>query len=320
MLEGCVLGIDTSNYTTSVAMIDFQGSIIYQNRILLSVKMGERGLRQSDALFQHVNNMPLLLNLLNDNHRTYPIKLVSVSNKPRPLEDSYMPVFRAGVSYGETIANLLGISCYATSHQENHLEAALWSLQTTFDSPFLAVHISGGTTEILQVLPQPLGYSTKIVGGTADISAGQLIDRVGVAMGLAFPAGKHMDAIALQEEQAGLNLPVSVKDGWINFSGIETKVLRMLEGQQEDYGSIAKALLICVAKSLEKAIFYSCQQYNIQNVLLMGGVASSQVVREILMKPQKQKTIQYHFGKPEFCTDHAVGTALLGLKKHLAQP
>ncbi|AOT68152.1 hypothetical protein Gferi_00280 [Geosporobacter ferrireducens] len=317
-MEGCVLGIDTSNYTTSVAIVDFDGSLIYQNRILLDVKMGERGLRQSDALFQHVKNMPLLLKALDSSYRANPIKAVAVSSKPRPLEDSYMPVFLAGISFGETIANLLGINCYTASHQENHLEAALWSLQKTFDKPFLAVHISGGTTEILQVFPHPLGYNTTIIGGTADISAGQLVDRVGVAMGLPFPAGKHLDAAALQEKHPPLELPVSVKDGWINFSGVETKVLRMLGGHPEAYGSIAKALLLCIAKSLDKAILYGCKQHNIQNVLLMGGVASSQVVRTALSKQQKQDHVQYYFGKQEFCTDHAVGTALLGLKKYLA--
>lgn len=315
MLEGCILGIDTSNYTTSVAIVDFEGSMIYQNRILLDVKMGERGLRQSDALFQHVKNMPLLLNALENSHRAHPIKAVVVSNKPRPLADSYMPVFLAGVSFGETIAKLLGINCYTTSHQENHLEAALWSLQKTFDEPFLAVHISGGTTEILHVVPHSLGYNTTIIGGSADISAGQLVDRVGVAMGFPFPAGKHLDAAALQEKDLCSELPVSVKDGWINFSGVETKLLRMLQGHSEAYEPIAKALFLCIAKSLDKAIRYSCKQYNIKNVLLMGGVASSQVLRTALNGQQNH--IQYYFAKQAFCTDHAIGTALLGLKKYL---
>lgn len=320
MIKGCILGLDTSNYTTSAAIVDLEGSLIYQERILLDVKIGERGLRQSDALFQHVKNMPSLFKELKAHYKIYPIHGVSFSSKPRPVEDSYMPVFLAGTSYGETIASLLGVPCYRTSHQENHLEAALWSIQINFNRPFLAVHISGGTTEILYVQPRPAGYDTLIVGGTADISAGQLIDRIGVAMGLPFPAGRHMDAAALLKEGTSLQLPVSVKDGWINFSGVETKVLRMIGEQQEDNDSYAKALLVCVARSLEKAIAHCCKQYNLQDVLMMGGVASSQVVKKFLIENQNEKKIRYYFGKPEYCTDHAVGTAFLGLKKYLAQP
>ncbi|MEW9123623.1 MAG: O-sialoglycoprotein endopeptidase [Thermotaleaceae bacterium] len=321
MQEGYILGIDTSNYTSSIALVDFQSRLVYEKRALLDVKKGERGLRQSDALFQHIRNIPELFKNIPQFTKGQAIKAVAVSNKPRPIENSYMPVFLAGKSFGETIASFLDVNCFSISHQENHLEAAQWSIHKKITKPFLGVHISGGTTEILYIRPCQNRYTIEIVGGSRDISAGQLIDRIGVAMGLAFPCGKSMDIAASQFSGDYLSLPLSVKEGWINFSGIETKVQRIVDENKEmPKASISKALLLSVAKSLEKAVLYCSGIWNTNEVLWMGGVASSVVVRGYLQEKLSQQGLQSYFGKPEFCTDNGVGTALLGLYQYLAKP
>ena len=116
-----VLGLDTSNYTTSVALFDGERGV--NLGCLLEVRPGELGLRQSDALFQHVKRLPQLLEQLEIGD----IQAVGASTRPRAVEGSYMPCFLAGESQGRGIAATLGVPFYAHSHQQGHLAAAAWS-------------------------------------------------------------------------------------------------------------------------------------------------------------------------------------------------
>ena len=190
-----VLGLDTSNYTTSVAVFD--GSNGWNEGRLLDVRPGELGLRQSDALFQHVKRLPSLFEKLKEQGLLSDIRAVGASTRPRAVEGSYMPCFLAGTSQGQCLADTLGVPFFAHSHQQGHLAAAAWSAghMELLDRPFLAWHLSGGTTELLKVEPDGYTVQAEIVGGTQDISAGQLIDRTGVLLGLQFPAGKALDAL-----------------------------------------------------------------------------------------------------------------------------
>lgn len=186
------LGIDTSCYTTSLCLVDGAYRIVADERRLLTVKPGKRGLSQSEMVYQHVRNLPDLTEKLVPSLAGNTIRAVAATNKPRRREDSYMPAFLSGIGYGRSIAALLGVPLYTISHQENHLLAVLRGTGYT-DTPFRALHISGGTTDFLSVSPDAEGLDITRIGGTSDISAGQFIDRVGVALGLPFPAGKSVD-------------------------------------------------------------------------------------------------------------------------------
>ncbi|MFT9493657.1 O-sialoglycoprotein endopeptidase [Anaerosolibacter sp.] len=307
------LGIDTSNYTTSVAVVDAGGSLIYEKRKLLEVKQGERGLRQSDALFQHVMTMPELFDDISKHVDAKEIKKIVVSSRPRPVEGSYMPVFRAGQSYGKVLAATLNCSYQEFSHQENHIKAAEWSAGVNLNNHFIGIHISGGTTEVLKIEKnQRAGYDIMEIGGTKDISIGQLIDRVGVRLGLSFPAGKAMDQMALHNKSFDFKLPISVKGTYMNLSGPETKAMGAIS-QGGNPHEIAWATFQCIAKSLEAAILNACQSTVLHQVIIVGGVASSAFIRDFLRDSHKLKGIDIYYGDSKYCTDHAVGTALLGI-------
>lgn len=309
-----ILGIDTSNYTSSIALVDGQANLLVDNRRLLTVKEGERGLRQSDALFQHVMNIPDLFEDFSHFLGNKGIKIVSASNKPRPLKDSYMPVFRASQSFGRTIAQILNCPYMEFSHQENHIEAAKWSIKDSLKNEFLAVHLSGGTTEILHVIDQQkAGYNIKIIGGTSDISAGQFIDRVGVKLGFKFPSGKYMDDLVSHADRGNLVLPSSVKDTTMSFSGPETMVQRLIESNHNPV-EISQAVFKCIDRSLQKAIVHACKTTLLRQVLFMGGVSSSRYIRESLIQALSRQGITAYFADPKYCTDNAVGTALLPIK------
>lgn len=301
------LAFDTSNYTTSVACI-CDGELI-SSRKLLEVKVGEKGLRQSDALFQHVKQLPELMKALECPDR---IDAVGVSTRPRSVEGSYMPVFLAGVSFAQTAASVLKVPLYEFSHQDGHIMAGIHSAGAfdILEKDFISVHISGGTTEILKTSFTGTGFSCEIAGGTKDISAGQLIDRTGVMLGMKFPCGRELDKLS-ENAKCGIKLPVTCKDGYFNLSGLENKVRE----SNAEAAEIAKGVFEAVAKVLEKSILFCCEKYGITNVLIVGGVASNTYIRKALSGNEKNSV---YFASPEMSSDNACGIAALAEYAHRA--
>lgn len=298
------LGIDTSNYTTSVALLDGD-SIIEDRRELLKVKAGERGLRQSDALFQHWNNLPVLMEPVLKEYSGQ-ISRICASTKPRPAEGSYMPVFNAGAAAGKMLSDALGVPLVECSHQEGHILAASLGNELDFVHPVLCAHLSGGTLEIVHYDSGVIS----IVSGTLDISYGQLIDRTGVAMGYAFPAGREIDRLAmeqldiiggLKEKHRNPICRASLKEGRVNLSGVETQIIKNLENctQQES----AFYLMERISQSFVSIMEEAKEKCSIDQILVTGGVASSAFLREYC------SDYGYMFGIPRLCSDNAVGVA-----------
>jgi len=301
-----VLGVDTSCYRTSLALADGQ-EILGEAGRLLDVPTGERGLRQSEALFQHVKRLPELLEALMA-RAPRPVGAVAVSVKPRPAADSYMPVFTAGASVARSVASALRVPLIETTHQQGHVRAALVGCDLQ-SSDFLAVHLSGGTTEILRV-----GGNLHIglMGGTSDISAGQLVDRVGVALGLPFPAGPHLEAFAVRGE-ARSSLPVSVSGLHCSLSGAEAALYRLIQSGAEAE-NVAAEVYSLIARTLARLISQAASQTGLRDALLAGGVASSALLRALLPDRLKRLNgnVRLHWARPELSGDNAVGVALIG--------
>lgn len=299
------MGIDTSNYTASVAAVDAAGEI--SRRRILDVKAGERGIRQSDGVFQHMKLLPELYRDAAKNIDMSRVKAVGVSVKPRNAEGSYMPVFLAGFGYAKVIADTLGVPLIEFSHQDGHIMAGIYSASAyeLLDGEFLSVHLSGGTTEILKSAYVNGRFENEIIGGTKDISAGQYIDRVGVKLGMRFPAGKHMEEEAAKTDKP-IKLRVNTDGAYMNFSGVETKASRMAE--ECDKSALARGVLISVARALTETINCAVEETNAKRVLVVGGVASNGIVRQML---NDEVNGRVYFAKKEYSTDNAVGTAVL---------
>ena len=300
-----VLGLDTSNYTTSVAVFD--GSEGHNEGRLLDVRPGELGLRQSDALFQHVKRLPMLFENLKGQGLLSNIQAVGASTRPRAVEGSYMPCFLAGTSQGQCLADTLGVPFYAHSHQQGHLAAAAWSAGhlELLDRPFLAWHLSGGTTELLKVEPDGYTVQAEIIGGTQDISAGQLIDRTGVLLGLQFPAGKALDVLYEQGNGKNRAFKVKLNDLTFSLSGMENKVKQMAE-RGESKEEIARFTLDTVCTTVVNATKEAQKRWPGLPVLCSGGVASNTQLRRTMT--EKCGAV---FAEPKYSTDNAMGTAIL---------
>ena len=299
-----VLGLDTSNYTTSAAVFDGQNG--WNEGRLLEVRPGELGLRQSDALFQHVKRLPELFSRLEQAGLLQNIEAVGASTRPRAVEGSYMPCFLAGASQGQSLAHTLGVPFFAHSHQQGHLAAAAWSAGRLdlLDRPFLAWHLSGGTTELLRVEPDGTSVRAEIVGGTSDISAGQLIDRTGVLLGLQFPAGKALDALYDQAD-ACLDYRVKLRELSFSLSGMENKV-KQLAAAGEKPANIARFTLDTVIGVVLRATREAQRRWPGLPVLCSGGVASNRQLRGAL-----EERCQAIFAQPQYATDNAMGAAIL---------
>lgn len=298
------LGLDTSNYTTSAAVFD--GREGYNAGKLLEVRPGEKGLRQSDALFQHVNALPERLGELREKGALREISAVAASTRPRAVEGSYMPCFRAGESLGRSVAALLDVPFFAVSHQQGHLAAAAWSTgrMELLDAPFLAWHLSGGTTELLYVQPEGANVAARRIGGTTDISAGQLIDRTGVLLGLSFPAGKALDLLSGQTEGAK-GFPVKVKEMEFSLSGVENQVKALAEKGAAP-AEIGAFVLNTVSDTVHRATVQAQDRYPGLPLLCSGGVASNGRLRYILTE-----FCQGIFAPSQYSTDNAMGVAIL---------
>lgn len=307
-MPDCYIGIDTSNYTTSVAVADTEGRIVANLKAPLPVKAGDRGLRQSDAVFAHVKNLPSLMRQLRSHLQGNRAVAVGVSTRPRDAEDSYMPCFLSGRVAAEALAAGLDAPIVEFSHQNGHVMAALYGADAMhlIGKDFLAFHVSGGTTEMLFVQPRGDDFEIKLIGGTADLNAGQVVDRIGVAMGLSFPCGPALEALAKENTKKVPKSRVCVKEGTCNLSGLENMTLKLL-ADTGDRALAAAFVLDFIAETLARMTAWGREQYPDIPVLFAGGVMSNRLIAENICN----RFDRVYFSTPAFSADNAAGVALL---------
>ncbi len=308
------LGIDTSAYTTSLAVVDENLNLVWDKRQLVNVEEGETGLAQSAAFFQHVQALPVLVSEIPE-WVWQDLQGVGVSMCPRPVEGSYMPVFTAGYAVAQSIASARRIPLFKTTHQEGHITAGVLSsvlgknLSITAEQNFLTVHLSGGTTELLMVQGSlKAGYKIQLLGGTTDLHAGQFVDRIGVRLGLGFPAGKELEILA-QAASSGAEslLPSAVKGMEVSFSGVETAARRLIEKGMER-ADIARAVEGCIVRTVAKLLQRGAEMTDVKTVLIVGGVSANMYIRNELEKRLSGR-VRLYWAKPDWSRDNSIGVA-----------
>ncbi len=300
------LGIDTSNYTTSVALYDDVGNSIISKKKLLPVKEGEKGIRQSDAVFHHTVQLPELIKELFEEYK-YKISGIGVSVKPCNEEGSYMPCFLSGLSVAVSLSSVLDVPLYRFSHQDGHITAALHSANALdfIGRDFLAFHISGGTSQALYVKPNIDYFETVKVADSLDLKAGQAVDRVGLMLGLKFPCGPQLENLANNSNNELEYIKVFRRDGMFSLSGVENKCKQMLDKglSNED---IALYCLGYIYSAIDDTVAELLEKYGKLPVVFSGGVMSNRLIRSKLESKYKS-----YFAEPEFSTDNACGIAVL---------
>lgn len=299
------LGIDTSCYTTSAAVYDSSKGLLGEERIVLTVKAGNRGLSQSNMVFQHVRNLPILLQRLSP--LLQDLKGIGVSAFPRRRADSYMPAFLVGKGMGESLSASLHIPLHTFSHQENHAMAALREVPSLWGQPFYMMHMSGGTQDVLSAEWEGQAMRIADLLTSKDITAGQFIDRVGVALGFPFPAGKWLEALAAQGDDS-YRIPRSSVKGAFSFSGPETRVQRDIQSGQYRKEDIARGVLIHIGRALEKEL-ESLPLVKGRPFIAVGGVMANRYLRDRVIDICRSMDLQPYFAQPQYSSDNATGNA-----------
>ncbi len=299
------LGIDTSNYTTSAALYDTESNRVIMEKQLLPVKSGELGLKQSDAVFQHIKQLPQILERLFAQHRGS-IAGAGVSVTPRRCEGSYMPCFLVGNTVASSIASALSVPKYEFSHQEGHIMAALYSsghLELLRDE-FYAFHLSGGTTECLAVKYRQGVFEVRLLASSLDLKAGQAVDRVGVMLGLPFPAGKYLDEMACRNTEK-ISVHPCMKGLDCSLSGVENQCRRMLE-QGALKERIARYCIEYICETVSCMTERIFAAYGVKPVIYAGGVMSNSIIRRKI-----GEKFGGYFAEPAFSSDNSAGIAVL---------
>lgn len=307
-----IIGIDTSNYTTSVALMYTDGELIANIKRPLPVKPGERGLRQSDAVFAHVKNIPSVMAEAGQILAGRKPCAVGVSERPRNVEDSYMPCFLSGVAAAESIAATSAAPLYRYSHQCGHIMAALYSsgrVDLLDGKEFCAFHVSGGTTEMLRVSASKRGFNCELIGGTADLNAGQVIDRVGVLMGLPFPSGPRLETLALANTLKIPSKKPTASDFKINLSGLENMAAKLYK-DTESCELTAAFVFDYIGKSLVALADSYEAKYGKSDFVFAGGVMCNSIIKKML-----SERFSASFAEPSVSADNAVGIAALVAKE-----
>ena len=304
------LGLDTSNYTTSAAIYDSVTGEIRHKKKLLPVKEGEKGLRQSDALFHHIRQLPEVSDEL---LRSGDIRAIGVSTRPRHVEGSYMPCFMAGETVAQSISAVKNIPLYRTSHQVGHILAALYSCRRLDlmhgDKPFIAFHVSGGTTDCLLCTPDTDEViKCSEISSSLDLKAGQAVDRVGVMLGLRFPCGPELEKLAL-ESTGKFKINPAMRGGSCSLSGVENICKKMLNDGEPS----CDIALYCI-KYIESAIFkrteHALKTHGDLPLIYAGGVMSNTIIKESV-----KKRFSAHFAEPALSSDNACGVAIYAAVK-----
>ncbi len=304
------LGIDTSNYTTSCALFRADTGELFQQKKLLPVKKGELGLRQSDAVFHHTKQLPELLEKLRAQTGEMSLCAVTASNAPRTLEGSYMPCFTVGETCARAMSAVTDCDTFFTSHQIGHVLAALYSADMLklvhSDKPFLAFHVSGGTTDLLLCTPDnDKVLYIKEIASSLDLKAGQAVDRVGLMLDLSFPCGKELEKLALNADKH-YKCKAVLKDMNCCLSGLENKCKKLLQ-DGESKENIAAYCLDFICETIRAMTEKALQIYPDSYVLYAGGVMSNKIIQNKL-----SQSFNAGFAVPELSCDNAAGVALYG--------
>ena len=306
-----VIGLDTSNYRTSLAVVSISGEVLLDLRKLLPVPTGGRGLRQCDAVYAHLKSIKEFWPHVRKIANTCSFKAICASVKPRDHEDSYMPVFEVGDTVGRGMSATMDLPFFQTDHQHGHLRAARYGTCMEEDSCYLALHLSGGTTDLLWVCDEHIEQ----IGGSMDLHVGQLVDRIGVALGLSFPSGPALEELAKKGKSRGiLGSSMGKGDLFCHFSGAETKGLDLIRRDSLSREDLAMEVYDLISRTTVRMLSAGKKTTDCGKCLICGGVASSGLFRKLLAEKIKKtrSELDIVFGEPAYSGDNAVGVALIG--------
>ena len=221
-----------------------------------------------------------------------------------------------GVQAAKTLAYLYQKPLVPVHHIAGHIYAN--NLVEKMQFPLIALVVSGGHTELIYMKED---YSFEKIGGTLDDAVGEAYDKVARVIGLPYPGGPAVDKLAHQgKDTYELPLPLDDETYDFSFSGLKSAVINLSHNEQQRGNEIRKEDLACsfqnrVVEILTKKTIRALQEYGVDRLIVAGGVAANQGLRERLQKLCEEEKIHLIIPPMKYCTDNA---AMIGAAGYLA--
>jgi len=307
-----VLGIETSCDETAVAVKE-------ESRILASVVASQDevhapfgGVVPELAGRRHLELILPTLRAALDRAGISPDQLDAIAVTSGP---GLVVCLLVGLSLARALAYAFRLPLVGVNHLEGHLMAILAEKEIPF--PFVGLVVSGGHTSLYIVE----GWGRyRLLGQTLDDAAGEAFDKVAKLLGLPYPGGREIDALARTGDPAAVAFPRSLlKDGFnFSFSGLKTAVLRHLEHVRDldsVRADIAASFQEAVVEVLAAKALKAAREFRLPHLVVAGGVAANSRLREKMLAAGQKAGLAVHFPSLGLCTDNAAMIAHAGLER-----
>jgi tRNA N6-adenosine threonylcarbamoyltransferase len=309
-----VLGIETSCDETAVAVVA-DGRTVLSNLISSQSHLHERfgGVVPEVASRAHVEAInPLMATALSEAGVWFDaVDAVAVTIGP-----GLVGALLVGVAAAKAVALGLGVPFIGVNHLEGHIYASVIE-QGPLERPYVAFLVSGGHTMLVHV-PEPHLY--ELLGQTLDDAAGEAFDKIARFVGLGFPGGPALDALARRGDPDAVRFPRALNEpGNYDFSlsGLKTAVVRHVKaeraaGREPNLADLAASFQEAVVEVQVDKTNAAAKDRGVDTVVLGGGVVANSRLRELMSLRAKEEGIDLRIPSPELCTDNAAMIASAG--------
>lgn len=332
-----ILAIETSCDDTGVAVLEFNSFTDKNPRIIFNLLSSQTkvhspfgGVVPNLAAREHQKNLPILLNQALENTKQIP-NFLAVTQGP-----GLIPALLVGVSAAKTLGFLLKKTIFPVNHLKGHLAAAFLTEENSTRPvdlkkifPAIVLVVSGGHTEIVWA---ESWSKTKIIGETRDDAAGEAFDKAAKLLGLGYPGGPIISALAQEGNSQKFPLPrpmLQQKNYDFSFSGLKTALFYLLQEMKKKKEKLDGQLKQDIAASFQEAIVETLlgktkkaiSNFSPRSLILSGGVSANQSLRENFSALSKETKINFLLPPLAHCTDNAAMIALAAFfdKQHGAK-
>jgi N6-L-threonylcarbamoyladenine synthase len=314
-----VLGVESSCDETGIALYDSESGLLshaLHSQVAMHAEYG--GVVPELASRDHIRRIVPLLReaLARAGRRMNDVDAIAYTRGP-----GLAGALLVGCAFAEALAVALDKPTIPVHHLEGHLLSPLLSADPP-DFPFVALLVSGGHTQLMQVT----GVGDyELLGETVDDAAGEAFDKSAKLLGLPYPGGALLSQLAEQGASGVYRLPrpmLHSGDLDFSFSGLKTAVLTLVRDQgafTEDFrANVARAFQEAIVEVLATKSLQAMQQTGLRRLVVAGGVGANRQLRSTLDQEAKRKRFRVYYPELEFCTDNGAMIALAGCLRLLA--
>ena len=318
-MDNLILAIESSCDETSAAVIKNGRQVkscVISSQIEIHKKFG--GVVPEVASRNHILNISSVVGEAMEKAKVQYSDLSAVAVTYGP---GLIGALLVGVSYAKGIAAANNIPLVAVNHIHGHI-AANYITHAELEPPFVCLVASGGHSHILYVEDY---MKFEILGRTRDDAAGEAFDKIARVIGLGYPGGPKIEALAKEGDDAAMKFPrVEFADAPydFSFSGVKTSVINYLHNAEQkgtpvNSANIAASFQKAVTDVLTAHTIRACLDKKVSKVVLAGGVSANGALRDSFMRAAQENNLELYYPQPIYCTDNAAMIGCAGYYKFL---